>query len=327
MLWLIRAIQHRKDGIRDTPDYVEYAVKMSIPWFITSILVGLILMGGSGFLMIPTIIFGVWYWLAAPVVVYEGKWGLSAMRRSRTIIQGFWGNVFSYGLFLWAISFVWAIVLMVGMPWMTRMTRDLPFPFLITSPMTMAFSTLISVFVVTFKTVVYEALHRVHTPARKISVVPEVVGFGLTALTVIVVALIIGFAVPRIAEWAKSTIYPSPMSSQSAPFSPSPTKRTYRSVGSAPAAVIAKDAETVKNFHMVNLKIQAYFFQLKEFPDRLSDLTDNGYIVGDVPTNRDTGLPFVYTRTKRSEEVRDGYLLCPEAGATRERCYFQTEYQ
>jgi MFS family permease len=61
----------------------------------TQILVGLAVMVGFLLLIIPGVIFSLWFLIIAPVVVLEGVGGTSAMGRSRELMRGNLGKGFS----------------------------------------------------------------------------------------------------------------------------------------------------------------------------------------------------------------------------------------
>lgn len=61
------------------------------PVFYTGLLVGLIIFAGFLLLIIPGIIFAVWYIFFFYFVVFEKKKGLSALRESKKLVMGRWG--------------------------------------------------------------------------------------------------------------------------------------------------------------------------------------------------------------------------------------------
>jgi len=64
------------------------------PLWWASILVGLIVIVGMFLLVIPGIIFAIWYSFTIMVVVLEGLRGTDAMRKSKSYVQGRWWGVF-----------------------------------------------------------------------------------------------------------------------------------------------------------------------------------------------------------------------------------------
>ncbi len=70
----------------------------------TSILLGLVLFAGFLLLIIPGIIFALWYSLATQIVVVEGISGAKAMKRSKELMQGNMGSMFVLGFVMLAIN-------------------------------------------------------------------------------------------------------------------------------------------------------------------------------------------------------------------------------
>lgn len=60
------------------------------PSIYTSILVGLVVLGGSLLFIIPGVIFTVWYAFSNYAVIFDEKRGLSAMRASKGLVVGQW---------------------------------------------------------------------------------------------------------------------------------------------------------------------------------------------------------------------------------------------
>lgn len=69
------------------------AKSLLLPYLLISILTGIIVMGGFMLLIIPGIIFAVWFSLAPFVLVDEGLRGMNALERSRALISGRWWGV------------------------------------------------------------------------------------------------------------------------------------------------------------------------------------------------------------------------------------------
>lgn len=63
------------------------------PSIYTSLLVGLVVLGGSLLFIIPGVIFTVWYAFTNYAVIFDEKRGLSAMRASKSLVVGRWWNM------------------------------------------------------------------------------------------------------------------------------------------------------------------------------------------------------------------------------------------
>lgn len=68
------------------------AKKYILPLFLTTFLQGFLIFGGYFLLLVPAIIFSVWFSFATYIVVVEGRSGLAALHTSREYVRGrFWG--------------------------------------------------------------------------------------------------------------------------------------------------------------------------------------------------------------------------------------------
>ncbi len=63
------------------------------PFFLVSLLTGLIIGLGFLFLIVPGIIFAVWFGFSIYVVICEDKRGFKALSRSRELVKGHWWSV------------------------------------------------------------------------------------------------------------------------------------------------------------------------------------------------------------------------------------------
>ncbi len=82
------------------------------PVFYTMILSFLIIFGGMILLIIPGIIFSIWYAFVYYAVIFEEKAGITALRFSRNMVRNRWWAIFGrlfivglfFGLIIWAIA-------------------------------------------------------------------------------------------------------------------------------------------------------------------------------------------------------------------------------
>src|SRR3989344_1108396 len=74
------------------------------PVILTSFLVTLSVFGGTLLLIIPGIIFAIWYSFASYAVIFEGAKGLDAMRASKSLVVGRWWSI-AWRLAITAIVF------------------------------------------------------------------------------------------------------------------------------------------------------------------------------------------------------------------------------
>lgn len=82
-------------------------------WWIM-ILSGLIVMGGAIFLLVPGIIFAVWFMMAQYIFVLENKRGLDALLRSKEYVQGHGWDIFGKIMYFILISLIILIAAAIG---------------------------------------------------------------------------------------------------------------------------------------------------------------------------------------------------------------------
>ncbi|MBX4201099.1 hypothetical protein KW786_03145 [Candidatus Parcubacteria bacterium] len=79
-------------------------------YFWAMLLKGLMVLGGFILLVVPGIIFSVWFLLAKYAFVVEGKKGLQASWRSKELVKGYWwpvvGRLLVFGVLAMLISFI-----------------------------------------------------------------------------------------------------------------------------------------------------------------------------------------------------------------------------
>ena len=80
-------------------------------FFFTSLLAGLIIAGGFILLIVPGIIFAVWYSQVSWVVLTENFKGMTAIKRSKAYVTGRWGEVFGKLFYIGLITMLVYIVI------------------------------------------------------------------------------------------------------------------------------------------------------------------------------------------------------------------------
>jgi hypothetical protein len=80
----------RGEAEPDVPSVISQARPLVAPLWWASILVGALVILGFILLIIPGVIFAVWYSFTIMVVVLEGLRGSEAMRKSKSYVQGRW---------------------------------------------------------------------------------------------------------------------------------------------------------------------------------------------------------------------------------------------
>ena len=86
-------------------DSLKYGLSRLMPLIWTSILMFLAIMGGFILLIIPGILFALWFSLATHVVVIEGISGTAALGRSKQLVRGNLGTMIVLGLLIGGINF------------------------------------------------------------------------------------------------------------------------------------------------------------------------------------------------------------------------------
>ena len=81
--------------------------------FIT-LLVGLCVLGGTILLIVPGVIFAIWFMFSGYVFVSEGIKGKLALRRSRELVTGYWWAVFGRMALLVVASLIISYIPLVG---------------------------------------------------------------------------------------------------------------------------------------------------------------------------------------------------------------------
>lgn len=106
---LLYAVRERDKKIGIKESFAMAWHKILSYWWV-SILVGLITMLGFLLLIIPGIIFAIWFSLAGYVLVSEDLRGMKALLRSKQLIKGYWFKVFWRLLVLNMIIFLIAYI-------------------------------------------------------------------------------------------------------------------------------------------------------------------------------------------------------------------------
>ena len=121
-----------------------FSTSSSLIWpvLVASLLVGLIVLGGSLLLVIPGIIFAIWYNFTFYTVIFENAKGLGALRASKALVSGRWLAIFwrwlAPGIIFSALSFVIFYVL-------SFLIKLIPLPMFMQSAVVSAASSLVNI--------------------------------------------------------------------------------------------------------------------------------------------------------------------------------------
>ncbi|HUS59895.1 MAG TPA: hypothetical protein VMX76_00705 [Nevskiaceae bacterium] len=199
---LLYAIKNsdEKIGVRDA--YRRGWSKILSCWWIYS-LIGLIVAGGFFLLVVPGIIFAVWFSLAVFILIAEDLKGMNALLKSKEYVKGKWGGVF------WRFLFIGLFALIVyGVP--TFILEQLNVPSLVGKATGNIISFFLAPFVVTYLFLIYKNLKSIKgefefLPSRKSKVLLGLVAFMPFVIFVIgIVAVAILGAINPLAQIRKS---------------------------------------------------------------------------------------------------------------------------
>lgn len=118
---LIYAIRDWKEGVGFKESYRRaWRILRSYLW--VSVLAGLSVLGGFMLLVIPGLIFAVWFGFAGYVVIDQGTKGVEALRTSKELVKGrFWGVVWRFLV----VGFLGLILVSVG-EYLDQSWKDTP---------------------------------------------------------------------------------------------------------------------------------------------------------------------------------------------------------
>lgn len=109
---LLYAIKDSQERIGVMEAYRRGWHKILSYWWV-SLLAGFIMMGGFLLLVVPGIIFAVWFSLAMFVLIAEDLKGMNALLKSREYVKGKWGSVLWRFFFIGALSFIISFISLV----------------------------------------------------------------------------------------------------------------------------------------------------------------------------------------------------------------------
>jgi len=301
-----------------------YALRKSIFFAITWLICFGIIVFSFPIFIVPSIVFYIWYSFTSQVIVFENHWGFGALFRSREVMRGMWGTVFIYTTIFFMLFAGFQMLLTAPFYfWKPLLPYRLFFSMVIMPIVT----TIVSVCMISFKTVFYVSLSKIHLVKKRISIWPEFFSVTLAILGFVVYIMATQFIGERIKgenpyRYVPATIESTPSSIL---VSPRLTPKIARIVGSAPSKQVSVNQKVAKDFYTIGTKIGIYFFEKKYVPVRLSDL-GYSYFEKEVPINDETGDQFYYVRIFDSYGNPNGYRLCPTQNSPKDTCYTQEVY-
>ncbi|MBD3309975.1 hypothetical protein GF351_02030 [Candidatus Woesearchaeota archaeon] len=111
---IIYLVSQRESRARvSISDCLKRSLKRWPHMIATSLIYSVFLIGLFILLIVPGIVYAVYWFFIIHVVILKGKWGLDALRYSRQIIKGRWWTVLGYVLVFAVLSFLAQAVLAV----------------------------------------------------------------------------------------------------------------------------------------------------------------------------------------------------------------------
>lgn len=98
------------EGTTNVTELYEMAFSKILSYWWVTFLVGIVVMFGIVLLIIPGIIFAVWYSFSPYVYIDQNIQGMAALRKSREYVKGRWGNVFCKFAYIAIVGFFASIV-------------------------------------------------------------------------------------------------------------------------------------------------------------------------------------------------------------------------
>src|SRR3989338_2774959 len=109
---LLYAIKDSQEGIGVIESYRRGWHKI-LSYYWVFLLFGFITIGGFFLLVVPGIIFAIWFSLAISILIDEDVKGMNALLKSREYVKGRWGSILWRFLFIEALFFIILLVLVL----------------------------------------------------------------------------------------------------------------------------------------------------------------------------------------------------------------------
>lgn len=90
-------------------DLLALGRKLALPLLLTLSLLALVTFLGYLLLIIPGIIFSVWFTFVIVIMINENVWGLAALKSSRNLVKGRFWKVAGYSAFCLVLTFIYSL--------------------------------------------------------------------------------------------------------------------------------------------------------------------------------------------------------------------------
>ncbi len=148
-----RPMKSIKEELLDAKNYLWPAI-------FASILSGLAVLGGFILLIIPGIIFSIWFAFVVYSVIMDGHRGVESLRYSKGLVKGRWFEVFWRLLLPGLVYFVIAAVIQVPFDYLANASNS-PIVVIISVVISTLVSLLLTPFITGAQTILYEELKKV----------------------------------------------------------------------------------------------------------------------------------------------------------------------
>ncbi len=270
---------------RKISENIKDAKPFIVPFFLTSLLAGLLSIGAFLLFIVPAFVFGIWFSMWKFILVTEGKSGLSALHTSREYVRGrFWSVV-------WRVIAVHLPVIILGMLFAKGGEGDATGPI---NGVYQIISLLLIPFYMMYDFVLFTHLKKTAGAVTKNIPSRSKLLYLLVPLAGYIIVIISGvLVVPTLLKMFSSL------------SSGIPGSETVLPVGK----------NTVKPGTAIVYGLTNYYLTNKKFPDTLEVLTTT-HILTSVPVEPTTGLPYRYSVLKDGQDFK----LCTPTSIKPEKC-------
>jgi len=284
---LLYTIKNNKENIGIRQSYKK-ALRKILPYWWTLFLLGLVVTGGLMLLLIPGIIFIIWFMFAAYILILEDTGGLNALLKSREYVEGHWWGV------LWRYIFIMVFFIII-----------LVIPNLIIQLLKLTFLnfifSLITYFVVTPLIVIYTFLlyDSLRMLKGQFTFVPAKKSRTVFALVAVLGGIIIPLTI--LGTIALIAINPSAQINK------------------------ANDAKRMQDQVSVRYALEAYLIENGRYPENLYQLVPK--YLKSIPSDPKTKLPYFYRELRESQDYEFCIDFSTKTNCTNAKTNINVNYQ
>lgn len=101
----LQVIVYKKDASLKLKEAFKIAKGKALDFLTTNLLAGIIIMLGFIVFIVPGIIWSIYYYFVVWIVLKEDKFGMKALRRSKSLVKGYWWSVVGRSLLITILMF------------------------------------------------------------------------------------------------------------------------------------------------------------------------------------------------------------------------------